>query len=344
MLLRTLLLRKHNLVLTSSSLTFVIILALLFEFLNGMRDASNIVATMIYSRAFQPRAALLLTAVAEFIGPFLFGVVVAKTIGADIVDSHLLTLDTIAACLLGAIIWNLVTWFFGLPSSSSHALIGGLIGAIIVSAGVSSLKWGGLDKVMLGLILSPIFGFVVGFILLKIIYFLTQKATPVINQFFKRGQIFTAVGLGLSHGANHAQKTMGVIALSLAIGSATDGFSVPVWVITATAGALAIGTAVGGWRLIRTLGGKFYKVRPVHSFAAQLTSAVVIVFASLTGAPVSTTQVVSSAIVGVGSSERFGKVRWSVARDIALAWVVTIPVSALCSVVIYMLIEVLRRI
>lgn len=330
--------------LTLSPLSFVIILALLFEFLNGMRDASNIVATMIYSRAFHPRAALVITAIAEFVGPFLFGVVVARTIGENIIDSRLLTLNSIAACLLGAIIWNLITWFFGLPSSSSHALIGGLIGAIIISAGVSSLKWGGLNTVLLGLLLSPIFGFVVGFLLLRFIYFLTQKASPGINVLFKRGQIITAVGLGLGHGTNHAQKTMGVIALSLAIGGATNGFAVPMWVIVSTATALAVGTAIGGWRLIRTLGGKFYKVRPVHGFAAQLTSAIVIVFASLTGAPVSTTQVVSSAIVGVGSSERLGKVRWGVARDIALTWIVTIPVSALCSAAIYFLMEALRNI
>ena len=162
----------------SNELMIVVGLALLFEFLNGMRDASNIVATMIYSRAFNPRAALILTAIAEFIGPFLFGVVVARTIGGGIVDSHFLTLNAIAACLLGAIIWNLITWFSGLPSSSSHALIGGLIGAIIISAGMSSLQWGGLNKVVLGLLLSPIFGFVVGFILLRFIYFLAQNASP----------------------------------------------------------------------------------------------------------------------------------------------------------------------
>lgn len=322
-----------------NELMLVVGLALTFEFLNGMRDASNIVATMIYSRAFQPRSALMITAIAEFVGPFLFGVVVARTIGGGIVDSNLLTLNTIAACLLGAIIWNLITWFFGLPSSSSHALIGGLIGAIIISAGVSSLKWSGLNTVVLGLILSPLFGFIVGFLLLRLIYFLAQKATPRINSFFKRGQIVTAVGLGLGHGTNHTQKIMGVIMLSLSIGGAVEDFSVPFWVIVSTAAALAIGTAIGGWRLIRTLGGKFYKVRPVHGFAAQMTSAIVIVIASLTGAPVSTTQVVSSAIVGVGSSERLGKVRWGVTRDIALAWIVTIPASAFLSAAIYLLMK-----
>jgi len=327
-----------------NELTFVIALALLFEFLNGMRDASNIVATMIYSRAFHPRAALLLTAVAEFIGPFLFGVVVARTIGDGIVDAGLLTLDALAACLVGAIIWNMLTWFFGLPSSSSHALVGGLTGAIIVNAGMNSIKWNGYYKVLLGLILSPIFGFVIGFILLRLIYFLTQKASPRINTFFKQGQIITALGLGLGHGTNHTQKVMGVIMLSLSIGGVVKDFSVPSWVILSTAIALALGTAMGGWRLIRTLGGKFYKVRPVHSFAAQLTSAVVIVSASLTGAPVSTTQVVSSAIVGVGSSERFGKVRWGVTRDIALAWIVTIPASGLLSAGIYWLFQFLRSV
>lgn len=322
----------------SPELILVIILALAFEFINGMRDSSNIVATMISSRAFRPNTALGVTAVAEFLGPFLFGVTVAKTVGGDIVDSHLLTLDALVACLLGAIVWNMVTWYLGIPSSSSHALIGGLIGVVAYTAGAGEINLKAIYKVLIGLFLSPLAGFVAGFLVLRIIYFLAQNASPNINEFFKRAQLFTAVGLAFSHGTNDAQKTMGIITLSLLIGGMLSDFTVPFWVIAVSASTMAMGTALGGWRLIRTLGGKFYKIRPVHSFATQLTSAFVILAASFGGAPVSTTQVVSSAIVGIGSSERFGKVRWTVVSDILTAWVITIPISGLVSVGIYWLI------
>lgn len=322
----------------SPELILVIILALIFEFINGMRDSSNIVATMISSRAFRPNTALGVTAVAEFLGPFLFGVTVAKTVGGDIVDSHLLTLDALVACLLGAIVWNMVTWYLGIPSSSSHALIGGLIGVVAYTAGAGVVNLKAIYKVLIGLFLSPLAGFVAGFLVLRIIYFLSQNASPNINEFFKRAQLFTAVGLAFSHGTNDAQKTMGIITLSLLIGGLLSDFTVPFWVIAVSASTMALGTALGGWRLIRTLGGKFYKIRPVHSFATQLTSAFVILAASFGGAPVSTTQVVSSAIVGIGSSERFGKVRWTVVSDILTAWVITIPISGLISVGIYWLI------
>jgi PiT family inorganic phosphate transporter len=322
--------------LKSIDLTLVIILALVFEFINGMRDSSNIVATMISSRAFRPQTALGMTAVAEFLGPFLFGVTVAKTVGSEIIDSSLLTLDGLAACLLGAIAWNLITWFWGIPSSSSHALIGGLIGVVAVAAGLGRINVNGIVKVLTGLFVSPIFGFIVGFLILRAIYFLAGNASPRINEFFKRAQFFTAVGLAFSHGTNDAQKTMGIITLSLLIGGAINEFDVPFWVIAVSATVMALGTALGGWRLIRTLGGKFYKIRPVHSFATQMSSAVVILSASFAGAPVSTSQVVSSAIVGVGASDRFGKVRWIVVSDILTAWIVTIPVSGLISAGIYL--------
>lgn len=316
-------------------LLVVIALASIFEFLNGMRDSSNIVATMISSRAFSPRRALTLTAVAEFLGPFLFGVTVAKTIGDDIVNSQLITLDVLIGCLSGAIIWNVITWYFGIPSSSSHALIGGLLGAVIVSTGLSTVKLAGINKVLLALFVSPVIGFVVGFLFLRVLYFLVRDTTPSISEFFKRAQLFTAVGLAFSHGTNDAQKTMGIITLSLVIGGALERFDVPLWVIVLSAGAMAIGTGVGGWRLIRTLGGKFYKIRPVHGFATQATSALIILAASLVGLPVSTTQVVSSAIIGIGASERFAKVRWGVAGDILTAWLITIPASGLFSAGIY---------
>lgn len=312
-----------------NELIIVIALALVFDFLNGMRDAANIVATMISSRAFGPRTALGMAGIAEFIGPFLFGSVVAKTIGDGLVDSSALSLTVISSALLGAIVWNLITWFLGIPGSSSHALIGGMVGAVIFGAGMGAIKLDGLYKVLIALFTSPLIGFAFGFAITRIIYFLVRGASPRINDFFKQSQLVTAVSLALSHGTNDAQKTMGIIALSLVIGGALPSFRIPLWVVAASAGAIAIGTSLGGWRLIRTLGGKFYKIRPLHGFSTQLTSGVVIFGASFLGVPVSTTQIVSSAIIGVGSSERMSKVRWSVAGDILTAWLITIPVSAL---------------
>ncbi len=326
----------------SPQLVLVIILAVIFDFLNGVHDSSNIVATMIASRAFQPRTALTLTAVAEFLGPFLFGVTVATTIGDEVAQSGVLNLDVIVACLVGAITWNILTWFIGIPSSSSHALIGGMVGAVVAGAGFSAIKLHGLEKVLIALFTSPLIGFVAGFVITRVVYFLARNTTPDVNRFFKNGQAVTAVGMAFSHGTNDAQKTMGVITLSLLIGGYITDFHVPLWVIGLSAGAIAFGTALGGWRLIRTLGGKFYKIRPVHSFSTQLTSGIVILTASVFGLPVSTSQVVSSAIIGVGSSERLGKVRWSVAQEIVTAWFITIPSSALFSAGIYWLVACLK--
>jgi PiT family inorganic phosphate transporter len=282
---------------------------------------------------------MAITAAAEFIGPFLFGVVVAKTIGSDVVEPGVLTLQTIVACLVGAIIWNLFTWFFGIPGSSSHALLGGLVGAVLMGAGLSAIKLVGLYKVLLVLFTAPIIGFLGGFVVTRLIYFLVQNATPQINVLFRRAQFFTSIALGLSHGANDSQKTMGIITLSLVIAGVLPAFQVPLWVIVVCAGGISLGAGFGGWRLIRTLGSKFYKIRQLHSFSTQLTSAFVIIGASLFGWPVSTSQVVSSAIIGVGASERFSKVRWSVAGNILTAWVITIPASALLAAGVYWLIE-----
>ena len=326
----------------SSELIFVIILAVVFDFLNGVHDSSNIVATMIASRAFRPQTALALTATAEFLGPFLFGVTVAKTIGEEVAQASALNLDVIVACLIGAIVWNLLTWFFGIPSSSSHALIGGIVGAVLAGAGFGAIKLQGLGKVVIALFTSPLIGFAAGFLITRLIYFLARNATPDVNWFFKNGQFVTALGMAFSHGTNDAQKTMGIITLSLVISGNIPGFQVPFWVIIISASAIALGTALGGWRLIRTLGGKFYKIRPVHSFSTQLTSGIVILTASVFGLPVSTSQVVSSAIIGVGSSERLGKVRWTVAQEIVTAWFITIPASALFSAGIYWLITWLK--
>lgn len=313
----------------------VIILALGFDFLNGIHDSSNVVATMISSRALSPRAALGMTAVAEFSGPLIFGVAVANTIGHEVVASDAISIYVLLAALISAICWNLLTWYLGFPSSSSHALIGGFIGAVIMEAGWKAIQLQGLVKILLALFISPIIGFIFGYVILRLILVLSWDATPKINHFFKRGQIITALALALSHGANDAQKTMGLITLALVTGGFLKVFAVPLWVILLSGGMIALGTSVGGWKLIRTLGSKFYKIRPIDGFACQLTSAFVILSASLVGGPVSTTQVVSSAIMGVGSAERVNKVRWGVAQEIAVAWLLTIPATALLAASIF---------
>jgi len=313
--------------------------ALVFDFLNGFHGSANIVATMIASRAMSPRRALLLSATAHFAGPFLFGVAVATTIGQEIVQPHANTLPVVLAALLAAIIWNLITWFLSIPSSSSHALVGGLVGATIIGHGVDAVQLHGLLKIIVALLLSPLVGLLGGYVLMKLVLFLARGASPRINWFFKRAQTLTALALALSHGANDAQKTMGIITMGLVGAGFLAQFHVPVWVIAASAGAISLGTATGGWRIIRTLGGRFFKIRPVHGFTAQITSAVVILGAALLGGPVSTTQVVSSAIMGVGSAERLSKVRWGVVGSIVTAWLLTIPASGLLAALAYMVVR-----
>jgi len=323
----------------SPVLIVMIVLSVIFDFLNGIHDSSNIVATMIASRAFKPRVALGITAVAHFVAPFIFGVAVATTIGHEVVAAEAITINVLIAALGSAIIWNILTWMLGIPSSSSHALIGGMIGAVSVGAGVRAIELQGMEKIMIALFLSPIIGLLLGYVFTKLVFFLARGATPKINGFFRRSQIVSAIALSLSHGTNDAQKTMGIITLGLVVEGVIPSFEVPLWVITISAAAIALGTAMGGWKLIKTLGSKFYKIRPVHGFSSQLTSAVVILGASLTGGPVSTTQVVSSSIMGVGSADRVKMVRWGVAKEIMVAWLVTIPATALVAAGIYWLIE-----
>lgn len=302
--------------------------ALIFNFLNGLHDSANIVATVISSRAIGGRTALILTAAAEFSGPFLLGVAVATTIGQGLLVSGSLTTPMLLAAVFSGIVWNLVTWLAGIPSSSSHALVGGLIGAVAVQAGWSAIEPHGLLLVLASLFLSPLIGLVAGYSVTRLIFRLAANASPRINRFFQRAQIVTAIALALSHGANDAQKTMGVVALALVTTGAISRFEIPLWVMATCGGALALGTAIGGWRLIRTLGARFYRIRPVHGFAAQVTSTGVVLGAALLGGPVSTTQVVSAAILGAGSAERLNKVRWGVAGNIVIAWLLTIPCTA----------------
>ncbi|NWG04090.1 MAG: inorganic phosphate transporter [Syntrophaceae bacterium] len=324
----------------------IISLALFFDFSNGFHDAANVVATIIITRALSPRKALILASICEFIGPFLFGTAVAHMIGENIIDLSAfdpgaldISVLLIIAALIGAILWNLITWFFGLPSSSSHALIGGMVGAVLVAYGPDKILWKGLIFVIGSLVISPLLGLLVGWLFLRITFRLTRDATPKINYFFNRMQIPASIALALSHGANDAQKSMGLIALSLVILGFSASFHVPWWVVASCATAIALGTASGGWKIIKTMGSKIYRLRSVHAFCAQTSSAAVILGAALAGGPVSTTHVVSSSIMGVGVGQRIKAVRWGVAKNIILAWFITIPASAVMAGISFYLIQ-----
>jgi inorganic phosphate transporter, PiT family len=319
-----------------TQLIALIVLALIFNYLNGIHDSSNIVATIISSRSLSPRIALSMTAVAEFCGPFLFGVAVAKTIGSEIIHPGFMTIPVLISALVGAILWNIITWFFGYPSSSSHALIGGLIGATAVGIGINAIQMAGLTKILLALFLSPILGLVAGYLFTRLVFWLSANATMKINLFFKRAQVVTGLGLALSHGANDAQKTMGIIALGLVTSGKLSIFEIPLWVIAISALAISIGTVSGGSRLIKTLGAGFFRIRPIHGFCTQVTAAGVILGAALFGGPVSTTQVVGSAIMGVGAADRMNKVRWHLAGNILAAWLITIPLSGLLAALAFL--------
>ncbi|MEM4725050.1 MAG: inorganic phosphate transporter [Candidatus Hadarchaeum sp.] len=316
----------------------IIAIALVFDFLNGLHDSSNIVATMIASQSMGPRTALWLTAICNGAGPFLFGVAVATTIGHEVVAEQAITVAVIASALVAAVVWNVFTWQVGIPSSSSHALIGGIIGAAVTAQGFKAILLGGLLKVVIALLISPPLGFLAGFLVVKLALLVGHGFSPRINDAFRRGQWLTAVALALSHGTNDAQKTMGIITMSLVATGVLSTFHVPTWVIVISAAAIALGTVFGGWSLIKTLGRGFYKVRPVHGFGTQVASAAVILGAALLGGPVSTTQVVGSAIMGAGSAERLSKVRWGLAGQIVWAWLLTIPASGTLSGLIHWLI------
>jgi len=317
----------------------LITIVLLFEFSNGFNDCANMVVTPVITGALEPRKALLLIAVFEFIGAWFLGTAVAQTLGKGIVDPQYMTLPVIFAAVCGAILWNVGGWYFGMPSSSSHALIGGLVGAVATGSGAGWIHWVKVAEILAILVLTPVIGLLGGRYLTRKVFVLFQDMKPSrANPRLKRLQILTSITLALSHGTNDAQKTMGIITLALVTGGYLTSFAVPVWVIILCAGMIALGTAVGGWKLIKTLGGKFYKIRPLDGLASQVASAAVILGASLVGGPVSTTQVVSSSIMGVGAAERANKVRWGVAQEIAVAWLLTIPATGLLAAGIYWLI------
>ena len=337
-------------------LLLVLLAALVFEYINGFHDTANSIATVVSTKVLTPRQAILLATVANLIGA-LWGTAVAKTIGSGLVDTSVITMSAVLCALIGAIIWDIATWLLGLPSSSSHALIGGLCGAALASAhgNWSVLKWAYTDakgahnglwyKVVQPMILSPLIGFIVGGLIMFLLYIILQKATPrLVNLLFGKLQLVSAGWMGFSHGTNDAQKTMGIIALSLYTGTKSGtfnnlpewlgflknpAFEIPYWVVIACAVTMAAGTAAGGWRIIRTMGHKMVKLQPVHGFAAETTAAIIIQGASSIGIPLSTTHVISTSIMGVGATKRFSAVKWGIVGRMVWAWVLTIPVTGL---------------
>jgi len=338
----------------------IILLSLFFDFTNGFHDSSNIVSTIISTRALSPAKALMLAAVAEFIGAYFLGTAVAKMIGKGIVSpaaiSEWRSLYVILATLIGAISWNLITWKFGIPSSSSHALIGGLIGSMVIAKGFGIINWKNVVTVFAVLITSPLIGAVSSALLTKVLAWSFRFAPPQANEFFKKSQIFSSLALALSHGTNDAQKTMGIVTLSvLIIGperfplwvtdygrlhAGSGGFIVPNWVIVICSLAIALGIASGGWTIIKTLGRGIYKIKPMNGFAAQTGSALVIYLSAISGFPVSTTQIVTSSIMGSGAAERYKAVRWGIMGNILLTWFITIPCTAIISGTVYLIIKI----
>ncbi len=326
-----------------------IAIILIFDYTNGFHDAANIVAQPIASRAMAPITAVLVVGAFEFLGPLLGGTAVANTIGKfiDMSDvQNTLSMTVVLCGCLGAIFWNLATWYFGIPSSSSHALVGGLMGPVVVSVGADHVIWGfdqffstgnlvGVAKVIAALLLSPVVGFWAGYIVHRLSSFLLRGAKPVVNKYLRLAQLASSAGLAFSHGANDAQKSMGIITMVLLMGGFITEFHVPFWVILSCSVAITLGILSGGWRIVRTVGFGIYKIRPLHALNGQLTSATVIFSASLLGGPVSTTHVTSPGLMGIGASERAKAVHWSKAREIVATWVLTIPGGALAGIVFF---------
>ena len=317
-------------------LVVVIAVALGFDFTNGFHDTANAVATSVSTRALTPRMAVFLAACANLAGAFVT-TAVAKTVGKDVVDSGLITTRTLLAALLGAIAWNLLTWWFGLPSSSSHALIGGLVGAALVQSGSDGVLWHGLaHKVVIPALIAPLIAFTAAFLLLLAIYWVFSRITRgVANRGFRLGQLVSGTFMAFTHGANDAQKTMGVIALALFAHGSIDEFYIPTWVKIAAGLAIALGTYIGGWRIMRTLGQRIFKIEPESGFAAQAAAGATIYAATKYGYPLSTTHVISGAVMGAGATQRLSAVRWGVAGNIVTAWILTIPAAGLVAAAFY---------
>lgn len=318
-------------------LCVVVFLALSFDFINGFHDTANAIATSVSTRALSPRFAVMMAAVMNFLGAITF-TGVAKTIGSGVADPSTLENGTyiVIAALIAAIAWNLITWWFGIPSSSSHALIGSLTGGVIGGAGLGHVNGSGLLSMLQALIFSPILAFGLGFCVMWLFKLVFARRSPhSVNRGFRAGQVITAMFQAFSHGTNDAQKAMGIIVFGLVAAGIQDNMEVPLWVKVSAALAMAAGTAMGGWKIIKTMGTKIFKIEPINGFAADFSSAMIIMSATLFHLPVSTTHVITSSILGVGSAKRFKAVRWSVAGRIVMAWFITIPITILLAMVTY---------
>jgi PiT family inorganic phosphate transporter len=318
-------------------IVLVVIMALAFDYINGFHDTANAIATVVSTRVLSPRTAIIMAAVLNFIGAMV-AQNVAKTIAGGLVDKAFVNQSIILSALIGAIIWNLITWKYGIPSSSSHALIGGLCGAVVSKGGWDALKIDGIkEKVLIPLVMSPMIGLFVGFLIMSLIYLLAKRASPTkAMAIFKPMQILSSSLMAFSHGSNDAQKSMGIITLALVAGgflTKTDKIIIPMWVMISCAVAMALGTAAGGWRIIKTMGHKILRMDPSQGFAAETSASIVILLASKLGIPVSTTHVISSSIFGVGVAKNKNAVRWAVARDMVFAWVLTLPASAIMAMI-----------
>ncbi|MEO7273055.1 MAG: inorganic phosphate transporter [Vicinamibacterales bacterium] len=326
-----------------SALIFV---ALVFDYINGFHDAANSIATVVSTRVLSPGKAVIWAAFFNFVAAFTFGTAVAKTIGSGLVDIRLVTFSVIFAGLIGAIVWDLITWYYGLPTSSSHALIGGYAGAAVAKAGFGAIIVSGWTKTLIFIVLAPLIGMVLGFALMVAILWIFQSTSPArVDKWFRRLQLLSAAAYSLGHGGNDAQKTMGIIAGALVAGgylNLVDGqLPIPLWVILAAHAAIALGTLSGGWRIIHTMGSKITKLQPVGGFAAETAGAISLFTATHLGIPVSTTHTITGAIIGVGSIKRLSAVRWGVAGRIVWAWLLTIPAAAIFSAVTYWVVATL---
>lgn len=322
------------------AIVLLILLALSFDFLNGFHDAANSVATIVSTRVLSPRLAVIWAAFFNFMAFLVFGLHVAGTIGKGIVDIKIIDSSIIFAALMGACIWNIITWYLGLPTSSSHALIGGLIGAALVKSGSQSLIAGGILKTVLFIFVSPILGLILGVIIGVVVYNLFRKSHPMkVDHLFRKGQLISAAAYSLGHGGNDAQKTMGIIAGLLFSAGLLDKFYIPLWVVLSCHAAIALGTMFGGWRIVKTMGQKVAKLRPVDGFCAEFGAATTLFFSTSMGVPVSTTHTITGSIMGVGSIKGLMNVKWGVAGRIVWAWILTIPLAALVSALFYLIVK-----
>jgi PiT family inorganic phosphate transporter len=318
--------------------------ALFFDFINGFHDSANSIATIVGTKTLKPVQAVAMAAMANFVGPFIFGTAVASTVGKGIIVPEFSTVYVILAALIGAIIWDLITWYFGLPSSSSHALIGGLVGSALAAGGFNAIVISGVEKTLVFMIFSPILGFGVAFVFaIAIMYFLRTTAPLSVNKIFGKLQIASSAFFSLTHGANDGQKTMGVITALLVAGGILDStsFTIPVYVILSAASAIALGTFFGGWRIVKTMAFKLTNLRPYQGFCAETGGGAILAVMALSGIPVSTTHAISGAIMGVGATKRFSAVRWGLGKRIIYAWIITIPASAAISAIILLMIKII---